>query len=65
LLVNPLQPSPQAFSAISSILAGLSNAQVASVLQYHVIARIATVPFTSGVISTLLSGQSLELVAPR
>jgi hypothetical protein len=46
-------------------VAGLSSAQVTSVLQYHVTPRIATVPFTSGVISTLLSGQNLELVAPR
>jgi len=57
-------PTPQAFSAISSTLAGLSSTQVFSVLEYHVGQVLVTVPFTSGALPTRLMGQSLQLVAP-
>jgi hypothetical protein len=67
--LNPPVTTPhltsQAFTAISTTLAGLTSAQVTSVLTYHVSPVLLTVPFTAGTVPTLLSGQSLRLVAPR
>lgn len=60
-------PRLQAITAATSTLSGLTLAQKLSVLQYHVIpSRTALVPWApAGVATTVLTGQSLELVGER
>ena len=57
----------QAFADIADTVATLNSTQVAAVLSYHVSAgTLYTTPWpNTAAISTLLTGQTLGLVAPK
>jgi transforming growth factor-beta-induced protein len=55
-------PTDAAFSAISSVTATLSDAQISDVLKYHVVAgRIYSTDLADGAVAGTVNGQSIEV----